>query len=107
MASRINKKQSNSIESVQKRLLRLLFPDSPYSESLKLSGLQSLYNRREQLANETFQQIKDPNHALHNLLKTRQPINKSVRNFYPFEIPRGRTNRLNKSFINYCIQKRF
>ena len=103
----LTKKQSNSIESVQKRLLRLLFPDSPYSESLKLSGLQSLYNRREQLANETFQQIKDPNHVLHNLLKTRQPINKSVRNFYPFEIPRGRTNRLNKSFINYCIQKRF
>lgn len=103
----LTKKQSNSIESVQKRLLRILFPDSSYSESLTLSGLQSLHNRRERFAKETFQQIKDPNHVLYNLLKIRQPINKSVRNFYPFEIPTARTNRLNKSFINYCIQKRF
>ena len=100
-------KQRNQIESVQKRFLKIIIPDTSYSNSLKISGLQSLFERRESICKKLFLEIKNPTHILHCLLvKRQQPVN-FIRDFYPFEIPVGRTNRLKKSFFNFCTSRRF
>ena len=40
---------SNQIERIQKRALRMLYPEERYGDALKLTGLQSLADRRDRL----------------------------------------------------------
>ena len=77
----ITVKQRNQLESVQKRFLRIIFPDTSYADSLKISELQCLFERRESICKDLFQEIKNPNHILHCLLAKRQQTVNSIRNF--------------------------
>ena len=109
----LTKTQSKSIECIQKRCLRVIYPDLNYKEALFVSGLLRLSERREISARDLFNQIKRPDHTLHYLLTPRispatAELNKDkLRSCYPFEIPRAKTSRLNKSFIAYCLTNRF
>ncbi len=113
MALGLNKTQSKSIECIQKRCLRVIFPDLNYKEALFVSGLLKLSERREICARELFNQIKRPDHPLNYLLAPKilpatVRLNKDkLRACYPFEIPRAKSSRLNKSFIAYCLNNRF
>jgi len=55
------------IEHVQKRCLRIIFPQLSYSEALDKSGLNRLDTRREEITKQIFRQIKCPTHPLHYL----------------------------------------
>ena len=61
---------SNRIERVQKRVLRILFPEVSYSKALEDAGLKSLFHRREELCCTLFKQIveSDGQHKLAGLL---------------------------------------
>ena len=91
----------------------MIFPDLNYKEALFVSGLLKLSERREISARDLFNQIKRPEHTLNYLLtpKVSHAIfginNDKLRSCYPFEIPRAKTSRLNKSFIVYCLNNRF
>ena len=98
--------ESTELERVQKRVLRILYPDRSYSEALALSGLERLDARRERMVREIFQEIKNPGHILHDLLPLR-PACRPTRDDYEFEMPRCKTNRYSRSFIPYCIRKRY
>ena len=99
--------QSNDIERVQKRCLRMIYPDHSYRETLPISGLERLSDRRERSTRKLFDEIKHPRHILHRLLPIRQLPDNNIRNVYPFILPQARTSRFNNSFICYCIRKRF
>ena len=56
------------IESIQKRALRIIHPDSSYIEALKKSKLETLYDRREKLCVKLFSSIEANNdHKLKEL----------------------------------------
>ena len=71
--------QSTEIESVQKRVLKIIFPDLSYNNALLKSGLERLSIRRERLSVKTFNEIKNSSHVLNHLLMQKQANESNVR----------------------------
>ena len=65
---------SDEIEHIQRRCLRIIFPDLSYSDSLAVVVLQRLSDRREAAGIRTFNDIKNPSHLLHSLLPVKLSI---------------------------------
>lgn len=103
----LTKTQTNDIERVQRRCLRIIYPDFSYREALNISGLEKLCTRRENITCKLFNEIKNHNHILHGLLKFKRPTSFTFRNNYPYEMPICKTNRYASSFFPYCVKKRF
>ena len=104
----ITKKQSNDVECVQRRCLKILYPELSYADALFVSGLERLDVRRANMVRMLFEQVKKPNHVLHNLLpiKVVDPLLPVTRDVYHYRLPTFKTARPLRSFINYCINKR-
>jgi hypothetical protein len=101
-------RQSDDIERVQKRCLKIVLPDLSYSSALSLCRLERLDARRERLTRELFQEIKKPNHILYNFMPARNnSTTADLRSSYQYIRPRCRNNRQSKSFINYCLLKKY
>ena len=61
----IPKYLSDEIERVQKRILRIVYPNLHYEDALIEARMESLYARREIACNKLFNQIlNNPNHKL-------------------------------------------
>ena len=92
---------SNDLERLQKRALRIIYPDISYSKALEVSEISTLFERRETIAAKLFKEItNDPQHRLHNLLPARNTNNNySLRNTRKFVRPVCRTQRYKNSFI--------
>ena len=101
----LTKQQSNDIEAVQKRCLKIIFPTHSYSEALQISKLDRLSDRREKLVFDLFQSVKVSD-FLSDLLTSRTIV-KNTRNTYGLNVPMSRTNRFNHDFINYCLHKKY
>ena len=104
----LTKSQSADIENVQKRYLRIIYPQSSYNEALHSSGLQRLDDRRESITRKLFIRVKNEGHDLNKLLQRRihDDLKPQTRDTYPYKIPSAKTSRLGRSFINYCLSKR-
>ena len=98
--------ETRDIENVQKRCLRIIFPNTDYITALQLSGLQRLSQRREILVRNLFNEIKCDSHVLNCLLQHRT-TKAPTRNCYPFVLPVFKTNRCRRDFISYCILKKY
>ena len=99
---------SDEIESVQRRCLRIIFPQLSYADALFVAGLQRLDDRREQAVVKLFNEMKCPAHILHGLLPTKPSRLISVtRDVYPYELRKTRTLRGSRSMIAYCVRRRF
>ena len=61
-------KQSGLIEHLQKRALRIIYPDASYDEALTLLRLETLHAHHERIARNFFDQVLSPEHRLHHLL---------------------------------------
>ena len=97
---------SDDLERIQKRALRIIFPQSSYAEALELCSLPSLYDRRESLTTKLFEEICcDTNHKLHHLLPEFNRSSVDLRKTRKFNVPRCKTNRLKNSFIYYNSSK--
>ncbi len=103
----LTQKQSDEIERVQKRVLRLIYPDLSYNQALATTGLTKLQIRRENQTRDLFNEIKDQQHVLHSLLPMRGTISLSSRNPYPYVIPITKPTRFGRAFIPHCISKRY
>ena len=105
--------QSKLIEGVQKRCLKIIFPELDYNDALFISSLQKLSVRRNIATRDLFNEIKNPDHVLHDLLITNTIperiglIKEKLRVNYPYALPRANTSRLGRSFIAYCFNRRF
>ena len=98
--------ETRDIENIQKRCLKIIFPNTDYATCLQLSGLQRLSERREILVRDLFNEIKCDNHVLNSLLP-RRSISAPTRNSYPYVLPVFKTNRTRRDFISYCLFKRY
>ena len=104
----LTKTQSDDLERVQRRCLKLIYPSNSYNEALSISGLERLAVRRENITMRLFNEMKADGHVLHNLLPKRvQSSSVTVRNSYPYHIPITKATRYGRAFIPYCISKRY
>ena len=91
---------SEEIERIQRRALRVIFPDCSYSEGLVKAGLTTLYDRRSTLCKELFSDIDTQgNHKLSHLLPVRSQQNYNLRSTRAFAAPVCKSNR----FISHCM----
>ena len=90
---------SVDLERCQKRALRIMFPDKEYDEALACTGLISLHERRENIANKLFSNALVPGHKLHKLLPPRNVSSVDLRKKRVFNLPVVRTDRCRNSFI--------
>ena len=59
---------SEEIERLQRRAMRIIYPELKYSDALNLSGLDSLSNRRECLTMRLFDEVvRNPQHKRNHL----------------------------------------
>jgi len=85
----ITKKQSDQIEAIQKRAIRIIYPcahDMPYTSAIFLADLPTMSDRRDQLARKlsTIQPIS----SLHNLLPPPREHPSITRFRVPSKFPR-------------------
>ncbi len=105
----LTQSQSAEIEAVQRRALKLIFPDLSYREALFISGLEMLSLRREQLSIKVVNEIKVSSHVLHHLLLKREFNSNQMltRDKYPFTLPAIKTNRATGSLIVFGVKNRW
>ena len=80
--------------------MRIIYPTESYEDALLLSGLTSLFLRRQQITNKVFLNImNDDAHKLHELLPAKNNISLNLRKKTKFINQRVKTNRYRNSFI--------
>jgi len=67
----LTKTQTNEIQRVQKRCLKIIYPRLTYTEALLISGLDTWQAKRDNITRDSFCEIKDENYILHSLLSKR------------------------------------
>jgi hypothetical protein len=103
----LNTSQTELLESIQERALRLALPSISYEEALKEANLSTLAERRDELCKRLFIACKEPSHKLHPLLPEVREITHSQRNAYQYHLPRVKTDRFKDTFINYSLFNRW
>ena len=98
----ITKMQSETIEHIQKRVLKIVYPVLSYEAALIETNLELLHERREQQCCNFYKDIQDENHKLYHYLPPCRS-QRQLRSKRKFDIPRARTNRLKKSPIFYGL----
>ena len=88
---------SDDVERVQRRALRIIYPDLSYRKALEVTSLPSLSQRRDELCRSYFIKMTDPTHKLHYLLPDKR--SNSLRNNDNFTYIWSYTNRFKNSYI--------
>jgi hypothetical protein len=94
----------DDLERIQKRALAIIFPGVDYDQCLKMSQLDSLFDRRESQCKKLFVSMTNDNHKLHGLLPAARPKTHNLRNGTPLQVSRTRTQRYYNSFVPYCVR---
>ena len=89
------------IEQVQKRVLRIVYPNLHYEDALIEARMESLYARRQIACNKLFNQIlNNPNHKLNNLIpKIDTSLNYQLRNDKKIHVPKFYTERFKNLYV--------
>ena len=99
---------SDQIERVQKRVLRIIYPEAWYRKALEDANLKTLFDRREELCVSLFNQIKESDglHKVADLLTARSNASKyNLRNKRLFAMPSIKTKRFQNFFIMHYAEK--
>ena len=92
---------NDQIERIQRRALRIIFPDCCYDIAMVRAGVVSLFIRRETICIRSFERMcTDVSHKLHSLVPSNRDTEYSLRDGNDIlSIPRCRTNRYANSLI--------
>ena len=101
--SGLTKDQSLSLEHIQKRAFKIIYPELTYSDALDVSNSQTLEDRRKQQCVTFFVKMQRENHKLNYLLPPKRTNTYNTRNFLKYPLPRVKTDRLKRSYIPYCL----
>lgn len=94
---------SDSIEMIQKRALKCIFPATSYAEILTYVKLETLKARRDCLCQKYFNKIKVSTHRLNYLLPDKRHTKYDIRQSNVYPLPITRTNRYRNSFIPWGL----
>ena len=92
---------TDSIEMVQKRALRAIYPGLHYDDILLLLAIPSLKERRENICKLYFDRLTCTEHKLHHLLPVERGVTYDLRNQNTYPLPLTRTDRLTNYLIPY------
>ena len=95
----LTKGESDIIEKIQKRALKIIYSDIPYDACIQEAKIELLKVCRARLSKDFFSQICQPNHKLHYLLNRRDAIMYNLRNVSEYHCPIPKTERHKGSFI--------
>ena len=96
----------SSIERIQKRVLRIIYPKLDYDQAITETKLQTLEERRDDLCVSLIKKMLEPNHKLHSLLPKKlkdirqKETRTSSQKLYNFP---SKTERFKHSPLVYCI----
>ena len=98
--------KTDTLESLQKQLLKIIFCDIDYHMSLILAGLNTLYSCRELILQRFYKQnIGHSSSCVNYLLpEQRDFVNKLCR-ANKYELFLARTEQFRNSCIPYCVSK--
>ena len=91
---------SNNIERLQRRALRIIYPDPDLKDTLRDAKLNTLKTRRNNLSLKLFKSIEED--KIHKLLDLRPQENIPTHNFKTlrkYKLPTVITNRFKNSFV--------
>ena len=95
---------SEDQERLQKRAMKILYPELSYAKALELSRLLTLYHRRETNAAKLFVEIcANQSQRLHKLLPSKYQPSYSLREQRTFIRPKCKTERCKNSFLLSCV----
>ena len=66
-------RQTNQLESIQKRAMRIIFYGMRYNDAIATAEIPTLADRREALCRSLFATMQQTNHKLHHLLPSPPP----------------------------------
>ena len=95
--------QSELLESVQRRALRIIRPGLPYKDACEYFRIPTLKDRRIKLCEMFFMSLCKPEHYLHDMLPEARNVAYGLRNTNKYPVPRCKTNRYKNSFIPWCL----
>jgi exonuclease III len=98
----ITKHQTNQLELIQKRAMKIAFPNNKYEQAITAAGIESLYDRRENRCRQFFEQLCKESHRLHYLMPPKTTYD-SLRQSRMFQLPKVKTNRMKNSPIYYGL----
>ena len=101
--SSLTKKQSDTIESVQKRVMNLIYPRLKYTEALQKSKIKTLAGRRRDLCQRFFNNVLKQDNKLNDLLPEKYSKISNLRTNYVYQSIQCKTNRFKNSFIPFCL----
>ena len=99
----LTKEQSDLLESIQERALRIILPWIPYDEALETLHLLPLQDRRSVICQKLFKEICQTTHKLHHLVPDEKKCSYQLRRKTQLPLPKCRTDRLKKSYIPWCL----
>jgi hypothetical protein len=98
----ITKQQSEKLELIQKRALKIAFPNLSYNDILKQTKAHTLHDRRDDRCRTFFNAILNKKHRLHNLLPPKNNM-QHLRSKRQYTLPKVKTERLKRSPIFYGV----
>ena len=88
---------SEDLERLQKRAMKIIYLEPSYAKALELSGLLTLYDRREAIAAKLFDEIcANQSHSLHNLLPSKYQPSYRLREQRTFNRLKCKTERFSE-----------
>ena len=97
----LTSESTSVLESVQKRVLKIIFPNLDYTSALAHSKLSTLHYRREQLCKDFFSKIRT-NHKFADIVPPTTCKHYNLRHD-TLEQPLCKTNRYKNSLIPYAL----
>ena len=94
---------SARLEGIQKRAMKIAFPELPYECAFTLTNINTLHSRREDLSRRFFRGKLSPSHKRHHLLPPPRLVSHNFRKKTQFPAPRTRTTRYQRTLIPYGL----
>ncbi len=99
----ITEGHATTLGSIQRRALKIIFPDLSYETALEQTGLPTLEYRRIQMCKKLYTNMLDDSHKLYKLLPNVRENGYPVRNKLKYEPPKCKTERYKSTFVPYCL----
>ncbi len=96
---------SDGVEDIQKRVCKIVSPETTYSDALIKFGLHPLSVRRDNICQKFWENMQHPDHKLNYLVPKSRNDRYHLRPKRQYTVPtvRAKTNRLTNSFSPWCI----
>ena len=95
--------QSDSLEEIQERALKIIMPNASYELACQIAEIPTLANRRRELCKKLFVEMQSPKHKLNHLLPSAKSNSHNVRHEKKYPLPKVTINRTKNSFVNWCL----